>query len=923
MADSRLRTKQELKRLFRNLKRKGITDDMMNILIDTLWRDRVVNRTSGFYFPGGEDCHILFENSSRTFTIQPVDPLVDGYKPRFLFYSFTNRPVLQRKYYVETIVLPDEEGLFVVYYKSDESNSDYVLAYKKNPTEEELQAIYEDEIVITFIYWDATAKQALTFGEDRHGSEWNPQIHWYLHNAFHGRRNPGGLNVTGMQINEDGSADAHAQFSVTAGGFSHDDIPIAVDSAAGGTSAIPVLYFSGAGSYPRFSSQTGFQVLNSGRLVYNQNSQSLTQCTNGWFVAYHVFATNDRLDGQQIISVAGQNQYEKLAEAFAQVQNEVNTIYGLSPQQGLCYLGSVIYQTSDAYTNAVKARIAGFSGDEEHPAVSIAPGSEDYLSINEDQELAFDADALQFADGLSAYEIAVQNGFVGTEAEWLASLVGAAGNDGAGVTIVGSVTSSSNLDPSYTGDVGDMYIAQDTGHGWVWDGSTWNDVGQIQGPQGDTGNTGASAYQVAVANGFTGTEAEWLASLEGTDGTNGTNGTDGADGADGDDGLSAYEVAVQNGFSGTEAEWLASLKGDDGDPGLITVDTTCGDEQITNTTDIIAILDTTSGPYTNSDNVDSVVASLNSWFSAYQTANPDFQGNLYIGKNNVEDYVAWLPQLRTNYASGFVWISGYEMTANAGSEVFLICFVNESNPSYHDSTTPAAADTPTAAFISDYNEFVTARGEMDFFGSVVYPVVALNPTGVESNFLINTYAVMNSPSNLSETAFATQAGTNYDNASYDFSSTANPYASYPLGPYGFTAVLNKHTVGGSTAAISFTAAEFAEDINAILSGANATTSQVSLFQSYVNQILTLRGLRSNTISLEILPGGCIQMEVDESASGGSGGDQVQSDWAETDPTAASFIKNKDLVTIDRNINGGSAASVYLPTQIISGGGANG
>lgn len=30
------------------------------------------------------------------------------------------------------------------------------------------------------------------------------------------------------------------------------------------------------------------------------------------------------------------------------------------------------------------------------------------------------------------------------------------------------------------------------------------------------------------------------------------------------DGLSAYQIAVDNGFTGTEAEWLASLKGADG-----------------------------------------------------------------------------------------------------------------------------------------------------------------------------------------------------------------------------------------------------------------------------------------------------------------------------------------------------------------------
>lgn len=32
-------------------------------------------------------------------------------------------------------------------------------------------------------------------------------------------------------------------------------------------------------------------------------------------------------------------------------------------------------------------------------------------------------------------------------------------------------------------------------------------------------------------------------------------------------GKSAYEIAVMNGFDGTEAEWLASLKGEKGDRG--------------------------------------------------------------------------------------------------------------------------------------------------------------------------------------------------------------------------------------------------------------------------------------------------------------------------------------------------------------------
>jgi hypothetical protein len=69
--------------------------------------------------------------------------------------------------------------------------------------------------------------------------------------------------------------------------------------------------------------------------------------------------------------------------------------------------------------------------------------------------------------------------------------------------------------------------------------------------------SGKSAYELAVENGFVGTTIEWLASLVGTSGA---------------DGLSAYEIAVENGFIGNEAAWLESLQGTDGS-GAAAVDT--------------------------------------------------------------------------------------------------------------------------------------------------------------------------------------------------------------------------------------------------------------------------------------------------------------------------------------------------------------
>ncbi len=77
----------------------------------------------------------------------------------------------------------------------------------------------------------------------------------------------------------------------------------------------------------------------------------------------------------------------------------------------------------------------------------------------------------------------------------LDGLKGPKGDAGAGVTIVGSVRKESDLDPVYGGNIGDMVIVQDNGSGAVWDGKMWLLVGQIRGPQGDPGNQGPAGPQ--------------------------------------------------------------------------------------------------------------------------------------------------------------------------------------------------------------------------------------------------------------------------------------------------------------------------------------------------------------------------------------------------------------------------------------------
>lgn len=67
---------------------------------------------------------------------------------------------------------------------------------------------------------------------------------------------------------------------------------------------------------------------------------------------------------------------------------------------------------------------------------------------------------------------------------------------------------------------------------------------------------------------------EWIAANvqgergeQGVAGRDGLNGTKGADGADGSNGLSAYQIAVSLGYTGTQAQWVASLKGATGTSG--------------------------------------------------------------------------------------------------------------------------------------------------------------------------------------------------------------------------------------------------------------------------------------------------------------------------------------------------------------------
>lgn len=76
------------------------------------------------------------------------------------------------------------------------------------------------------------------------------------------------------------------------------------------------------------------------------------------------------------------------------------------------------------------------------------------------------------------------------------------------------------------------------------------------------GKDGESAYEIAVRNGFEGTETEWLESLKGETGATGSAGKDGTDGTDGKDGYTLDDLManyLENNPGATEDDFYASL----------------------------------------------------------------------------------------------------------------------------------------------------------------------------------------------------------------------------------------------------------------------------------------------------------------------------------------------------------------------------
>ncbi len=295
-------------------------------------------------FVNRTDSDISLNETTRVFTITPVSP-------EFVFYV---RGIRHTKTAAESITITNVEGPHYIHY-------DVTGTLVEMPSIQFLTHAF-----VCYIYWDATNGKATVIADERHGITMDAATHSYLHNSL-GTQYISGLDIGNYTITGTGAVDADATFSITNGLLFDEDIRIPITHSA--TPTLPLeqvltpiastsaMYRSGATLWVR-DTATNFPVkLVTNRIGFsdeNGGSWTITEAAEGSYVAAWIFSTNDRRG--PVVSFLGQREDATLNDALTN-----NTIASLNltgfPVVEFKPLYRLIYQTSSAYANSIKARL--------------------------------------------------------------------------------------------------------------------------------------------------------------------------------------------------------------------------------------------------------------------------------------------------------------------------------------------------------------------------------------------------------------------------------------------------------------------------------------------------------------------------------------------------------------------------------------
>lgn len=292
-----------------------------------------------------------FNDGLRIFTIQPL--------PTESYVIWSNNTKFT-KGDAENITIDDTEGPVLIYFDDD---GNLATIFQGDPL---IDNLFLRWAFIAVISWDVPNQVQIFFGEERHGLVMSPMTTFYLHSTAGARlAHEPGFALSGFVI-DTGDADVDAQFAVAGGRYYNEDVILDyTDSVPQAISPLfngPVYFLVGANADFRKDAATAFPVKpfigGSGRLAFNEftgGAWQQTEVVNNDFVLTHVFVTNETTE--PLLVVQGQASYATETLAQDGAETELLSLSVVIPTNEIIPIATVIYQTNNGMTNAVKAKV--------------------------------------------------------------------------------------------------------------------------------------------------------------------------------------------------------------------------------------------------------------------------------------------------------------------------------------------------------------------------------------------------------------------------------------------------------------------------------------------------------------------------------------------------------------------------------------
>lgn len=330
-------------------------DSAGSLTIDNLHTEINVLSQEPQGFVDRTNSSISFDDSSRTFTIQPA--IAGG------SYNIYVQGTKVAKTGVETVVIGTDTALNFLHFST---TAPYQLQTKTTFFD------FVNDVPIAYIHWNSSINQSTFFGEERHGIRMDTATHKWIHNTF-GMQYINGLSISysGLQLN--GSLDSHAQISLSDGVLYQEDIIVNVTDDNGSNSGTdfvqplnpiaytPVYYHLGTtGQWVRDSAIAFPLKYNGTGPLYNLYNPgpppnwTIPNVDDNKYFAMWIVATNDIND--PILAIMGQRQDSSLGSAENNnIWSDINLtnipVFEFKP------LYRLIFQADNAYMNTPKATL--------------------------------------------------------------------------------------------------------------------------------------------------------------------------------------------------------------------------------------------------------------------------------------------------------------------------------------------------------------------------------------------------------------------------------------------------------------------------------------------------------------------------------------------------------------------------------------